>query len=162
MKIEGFPIANSGEKQIGIRSCYHLHIDPDLGANKAAVRRIPCSCKKCSKQKKLSWKSGVDAIKQPRFARNTECKYAPIFGPYNDWMIITTTPKNQSDIKNIDDIRRDILFGVTERIAHEIKIGSIGVYMTGDEKSTEYELVKFKSYAYTRQNSDNIEKIIKW
>ena len=51
MKIEGFPIANPGEKQIGIRSCYHLHFDPDLGANKAAVRRIPCSCEKCSKQK---------------------------------------------------------------------------------------------------------------
>ena len=73
-------------------------------------------------------------------------------------MIITTTPKNNSDIKNIKDIRRDILFGVTERIAHEIKIGSIGVYMTGDEKSTEYELVKFDSYPYTIQNSDDLQE----
>ena len=51
MKIEGFPVANPGEKQIGIRSCYHLHFDPDLGANRAAVRRIPCSCKSCSIKK---------------------------------------------------------------------------------------------------------------
>ena len=74
-------------------------------------------------------------------------------------MIITTTPKNNSDIKNIKDIRRDILFGVTERIAHEIKIGSIGVYMTGDETSTEYELVKFHSYPYTIQNSEDLKEI---
>ena len=74
-------------------------------------------------------------------------------------MIITTTPKNNSDINNIKDIRRDILFGVTERIAHEIKIGSIGVYMTGDETSTDYELVKFKSHPYTIQSSEDSKEI---
>ena len=29
--------------------------------------------------------------------------------------------------------------------------------MTGDEKSTEYELVKFASYPYTIQNSEDSE-----
>ena len=82
-----------GEKYNGMLSRYHLHFDPQLSVNKAALRRIPCACESCTKQLSLPWVVNVDASKQPRFLHNNMCKYNNIFGKFNDWIIISVQKK---------------------------------------------------------------------
>ena len=46
MKSSGFTNI-IGEKYNGMLARYHLHVDPQLSINKAALQIIPCACDSC-------------------------------------------------------------------------------------------------------------------
>lgn len=92
MSSKGFPKI-IGENYNGMLSCYHLHFDPQLSVNKAALRRIPCACDTFVANLALPWKEQIEAHLQPRFKHNDKCKYIKIFGAYNDWLIIDVSNK---------------------------------------------------------------------
>ena len=68
MKSSGFTNI-IGEKYNGMLACYHLHVDPQLSINKAALRRIPCACDSCVNKLSLRWIDNVEAEFQPRFSQ---------------------------------------------------------------------------------------------
>ena len=69
-------------------------------------------------------------------------------------MIISSVPKNVLFDSDNDFIKKDILFGVSQRIGDEISIGLINSYMTISNNPHSYELVKWKSEPYTIQAND--------
>ena len=84
MKIIGFTKNNEGEKYTVLMSCYHLHVDKDLGIDIASVRQIPCNCESCYNRKFLKWVTNVPPNLQPRFHRNLDFHYSSVFGEQND------------------------------------------------------------------------------
>ena len=67
MKVKGLPGKGA---HVGLLGHYNLHVDPDLGVGKAALRRIPCACVACEVHRKRPWVPGVEAKDQPRFEQN--------------------------------------------------------------------------------------------
>ena len=63
MKFSGFT-NKIGEKYNGMLACYHLHVDPQLSINKAALQRIPCACESCVNKLSLKWVNNVAAKNQ--------------------------------------------------------------------------------------------------
>mgnify|MGYP000211327405 FL=1 len=154
MKTIGLP---SGSYN-GLRGRYHLHFDPQLGAGKAAIRRIPCGCKSCIRMKHLPWNQNIKNIAdQPRFAHNAECKYIHVFGELNDWIIVRMETKEKDSEWTMNEVKKDVSMGIITRIAAEIKIGGFGAYMIKDDHSTGYNIIKWESTPYTTQK--DIKKI---
>ena len=155
-----------GEKYNGMLACYHLHVDPQLSINKSALQRMPCAYKSCANKLSLRWIDNVAAENQPRFSHNDRCKYINIFGHYNDWIIINISKKNPQDlIENEDDLKKDVLIGITDRIVSDIEIGNIGAFMYNINDSYGYDLLKFDSKPYKIQYNSNehcLKKVIKW
>ena len=157
MRASGFPKIN-GEKYNGMLSCYHLHCDPQLSLYKAALRRIPCACSSCLAKLSLPWKENVDANLQPRFAHNEDCKYNKIFGHFNDWVIIDLTTQTNSDSnEDMEELKKDALVGIIDRIAAEIQVDKVGAFMY-DEIDDEYgyDLVIWNSLPYTLQEDNRL------
>jgi len=107
----------------GLLAHYHFQVSRDLGVGKAAAQHIPCACEACLTQLELPWKVGVEAADQPRYASSTGCIYWPNFKMgvgepgINDWKILTLQRKKQSDPKEEEEARAEVLAGMTEMMA---------------------------------------------
>ena len=132
-------------------ACYHLHFDPQLSLYKAALRRIPCACSTCLNKLALPWQEHVDAHLQPRFQHNDKCKYIKVFDDMNDWMIINVVPKKTEEEKDeMEELKKDALVGIIDRISGDIKIGQVSAFMYNkDDDEYGYDLVIWGSLPYT-------------
>ena len=160
MRALGFP-RNVNEKYNGMLSCYHMHFDPQLSLYKAALRRIPCACTTCLSKLALPWKENVDARLQPRFQHNNQCKYNEIFGHYDDWMIKDVkSMTNLNDNDDMEELKKDSLIVIIDRISGDIKIGNIGAYIY-DKMDDEYgyDLVVWNSLPYTLQEDNKVHDL---
>ena len=153
MIAKGFRKAIKGELYTGMRAHYNIHADPDLGLGKVAVRRIPCGCRTCLEKLRTKWDRSNEYTpeEQPRFARNEDCKYSPVFGIYNDWTILHIDATTNNDYDDLNDVNMDVLDSVLMRISSEIKVNRIGAYMKRPESNDDYIIVKWDSLPYTIQ-----------
>ena len=137
-------------------ACYHLHFDPQLSLYKAALRRIPCACSTCLNKLALPWQEHVDAHLQPRFRHNDRCKYIKVFGDMNDWIIIDVIPnKTEDENDEMEELKKDALIGIIDRISGDIKIGQVGAFMYNkNDDEFGYDLVIWNSLPYTLQEDD--------
>ena len=159
MKTVGFSKNIEGEKYNGLMSCYHLHVDKDLGPMKAAVRRIPCNCHTCYNRLQTKWVANLAPKDQPRFQRNVECKYNSVFQEYNDWTLVDLMLKHPNKTNDPEELHKDVLMGIQNVIADNIHIGNFGVYLTYSQATgNHYEIVKWKSKPYTKQESTGNER----
>ena len=72
---------------------YHYYTCPQLGPNKAALRRHPCGCDACHKRLGLEWAPGESIGGQPRPKANSGCWYYSLLGGgMGDWYIATLEP----------------------------------------------------------------------
>jgi hypothetical protein len=148
-KITDLP--TKGRKHAGLLSQYNIHVDPELGVGRGAIRRIPCACEACERYRKRIWVAGIEPEKQPRFEQNKECKYWPIFGGHNDWRIITSIPSNENDPLDVEEAKKEVLEGVAARMAEQIECNNYGAVMTEDEATHGYYLVEWTSEPYALQ-----------
>ena len=52
------------------------------------IRTIPCACIECRNSMDLPWYPYLVPKDQPRYSSVTNLKYYPIWGEYNDWVIM--------------------------------------------------------------------------
>ena len=62
-------------------------------------------------------------------------------------------------MENKEDLIKDVLICITDRIISDIKIGNIGAFMYDSNDSFGYDLVKFDSEPYTIQYNCNKHNI---
>ena len=72
----------------GISSMYNFRCDPYLGIEKAACRRIPCTCLTCLEILKTPWDRELNDQPQPRYRINKRCLYCNNFKGYNNWRVV--------------------------------------------------------------------------
>ena len=119
-----------------------MRVDPSLGYNKAALRRIPCACTACVSQLKLPWEEGKCAQKQQRYAQNTDCALWPAFRGENDWIIVTTTHDSTTPIEDMENMAETILLDQADLTLDEVTPGTFGaVSITGKKTRTSLKLL---------------------
>ena len=119
----------------GLLAHYSLHVSPELGVGKAALRRIPCACAACLQQIELEWQLGVEAKDQPRFASSTGCQWWNIFEGLNDWRIVDLAKKKGSSEAEEEEAFAEVLAGKSVRMAERLVGcgGKFGAFSTLDE-----------------------------
>ena len=96
---------------------------------------------------------------QPRFQRNDDCRYKLIFQEYNDWIIVELDYKKANDTNDLEELHKDVLMGIQNVIADNIRIGKFGAYLTYSRTTgNHYEIVKWVSEPYTKQDSEGNER----
>jgi hypothetical protein len=112
----------------GLIAHYNFRFDPDLPLNMVAVRRIPCACDGCLDQLTLPWDKTLDDPKlQARYSPvGARCKYHQMFGSLNDWKLKKLTRHKEGDPDELEETFAEVLLGVSERNAKEIKKNHCG------------------------------------
>ena len=140
---------------------YHYYTCPELGPDKAALRRFPCNCQACDEVISRPWIPGVDPQEQARFEDADDCFFKPLLEDENKWHLVQLKEKSSTDKEDVDEERQVVLRHVTTAVGRSIEVGKIGAYafelhpdhITEDE----YYLVEFIGLPYTEQdeNSDD-------
>jgi hypothetical protein len=139
----------------GVLTHYHFRLDPNLGAGKCAIRRIPCACPACVQTLLLDWDPTITIPKdQPRYQPVKRCHFHDILGKYNNWIIMEFNNKGSPD-EDLDDVHAVVLKGMTETTMEQIEIDGYGAVSTDDPKTAGYYIVRFTTGPYTLQ-SDHI------
>ena len=138
---------------------YHYHVCPELGANRAALRRYPCNCMSCDESIAKPWIHGLDnPADQPRFENAEGCYFRSLFGDENKWNFVQLQERTGSDAEEVDEEREVVLRHVTTSVARSIEIGNVGAYAfdkgEGERGEEEYYLVEFASLPWTDQDGD--------
>ena len=138
---------------------YHYHVCPELGTNRAALRRHPCNCMSCDEVISRSWMNGVkNPADQPRFMNPVGCQFSSLFDDENKWHFVELQERTASDPGEVDEEREVVLRHVTTSVARSIEIGNVGAYAfdkgEGDRGEEEYYLVEFASLPWTDQEGD--------
>ena len=155
-------------KTVGVKSfpegcsfsdMHQHHVCPELGVNRAALRRHPCNCKSCDETISRSWMHGVkDHADQPRFMNPVGCQFRSLFDDENKWHIVELQERAASDPEEVDEEREVVLRHVTTSVARSIKIGNVGAHAfdkdKGERGEEEYYLVEFASLPFTDQEGD--------
>ena len=138
---------------------FHHHVCPELGPNRAALRRCPCNCMSCDEVITRSWMNGVkDPANQPRFENSDGCHFRSLFDDENKWHIVELQERATSDAEGVDEEREVVLRHVTTSVARNIEIGNMGAgaFDEGEGESGEEQchLVEFASLPWTDQEGD--------
>ena len=121
-----------------ISHMHHIHVDPNLGATKAAVRRIPCACFECTRMLRLPWDFSIESPEdQPRFKTPTSCKCAQVLEDWNKWTIVTCIPTKDTDKDDVEGATEEVLVGIAERMGQEVEEGNVGAIAMDDDKILE-------------------------
>ena len=81
----------------GLHTHYNIRMDPDLGIDYVALRRVVCSCESCKEQLGRPWVLPcIDVAAQPRYSQNKECTLWPSYEGGNDWKICQLMPKMEA------------------------------------------------------------------
>ena len=115
---------------IGIRSHYNIRVDYDLGLSFAAIRRLPCACTACLEQLDLNWDINVLRHEQPRYARNPNCHYWPLFEGLNDWKILSCKINDEHYL--LQDMKEEIIQSHADHFYDKIRIDDIDAVHTTD------------------------------
>ena len=134
------------------------HVCPELGVNRAALRRYPCNCMSCDEVISRSWMHGTEIpADQPRFMNPPDCYFRSLFDDENKWHIVELEERGASDPEEVDEEREVVLRHVTTSVARSIKIGNVGAcaFDQGEGKrggeEEVYYLVEFASLPWTDQ-----------
>ena len=138
---------------------HQYHVCPELGVNRAALRRYPCNCMSCDEVISRSWMHGVkDPADQPRFVNAEGCHFRSLFGDENKWHFVELQERAASDPEEVDEEREVVLRHVTTSVARIIKIGNVGACDfdkgKGERGEEECHLVEFASLPFTDQEGD--------
>ena len=140
----------------GVLTHYHFRADPKLGQGFVAVHRIPCACVACTAQLDKEWLPGIAAKEQPRYASVKLCKYWPVLGKYNDWVIMSFKDKGTTE-EEFESVHRFVLNGMVSSTASILHDGNFGAINTDDPKTDGYYIVQFKSDPYTLQDTIDVD-----
>jgi hypothetical protein len=137
MEATGFPSVR-GETRNGMAAMYNFHANPDLGMRAVAAQRIPCACMACIEQLQRDWLPGNPAETQPRYSRNTQCKWFGIFDGLNDWKIITLKPRADADEDKLEEAHAYALNGIETMNSEKVETGNHGAFATNDPDADKY------------------------
>jgi hypothetical protein len=158
--------ADKMPKGIGLMECHHIRAEPELGLGVVAMRRIPCACDGCLEQLAKPWLPGLDASKQPRFAKgNKNCHWWSMFEGLNDWHIVELHRVRQK-IAAVDEIAGNeyneaqdvVLDAFAVRMAEDVVAGRNGAFMTEDPDTDGYYVVEWSSSPYTLQEDVELDE----
>ena len=135
----------------------HCHTCPQLGPNKAAMRRFPCNCEACDEAINKPWVNAIkEPAKQPRFANATGCFFKPLLEDKNEWHFVELQERVGSDEDEVDEERQLVLRHVTTSVARSIEVGKIGAVAfqqhEGDSSEEGHHLVEFAGLPRTEQD----------
>ena len=108
--------------------CHHCAC-PELGVDKAALRRFPCNCTACDDAITQPWVNGItDPALWPQFKDATHCFFKPMLeGVHqNQWHFAKLVPRAGTDEDEVDEEKQLVLRHVTTSVAGSIEVGKIG------------------------------------
>ena len=138
---------------------YNIVADLDLGTGMFAVRQIPCVCTSCLSQQHEPWVPGIELRKQKEYAKNDNCAMKDILGDLNHWNILNQVAKADANDDDIEEVKADVLSGLTKTMVLAIAIGSYSAMMTEDNRCHGYYLFQFVLEAYTLQEDKEEIKV---
>ena len=135
--------------------CHHCAC-PELGVDRAALRRFPCNCTACDDAITQPWVSGIkEAAKQPRFKDASDCFFKPLLEDQNKWHFVELEERVGTDEDEVDEERQLVLRHVTTSIARSIEVGGIGAIafeQREGESNEGHHLVEFIGLPKTVQD----------
>ena len=135
---------------------HHCCTCPQLGPDRAALRRFPCNCTACDDAITQPWVNAIkDPALQPRFKDATDCFFKPLLEDKNKWHFVELEERVGTDEDEVDEERQLVLRHVTTSIARSIEVGRIGAiaFEQREGKSNEegHHLVEFIGRPFTEQ-----------
>ena len=115
----------------GLSKYYHFRFDTKLVMVVCTIFCIPRACVSCTSMLDKTWISGISSDKQESYKPATKCTYWALLGSFNNWNIISLSPKSTSS-DTFDEIHQVFLDLISDNMASLVESGTYGSINTTD------------------------------